>query len=255
MYFKALTILPKVRLRDVAAKLRYPVAYQSASEIVFRVKERSYLIIYSFGVCVFANLSSRIENNLRKSLDFFVADAVEELYDVILKPEVAEKVEHDRVTLRSVSLEKVRIISLIMAESVAIEDYMLKASTVLDKALIYSKGLETKGLYPTSQKELLRFIGFSLTTRQNILNNLYITDYPDEIWDDIELESFYKKIKDMFDIEARFRSLNTMLSAIQDSIVIFVDLLQNKKSHQLEWLIVALIGVEIVISLVERIFS
>jgi uncharacterized Rmd1/YagE family protein len=154
------------------------------------------------------------------------------------------------ITIPEFKFETVRLATLVLAESVALDAFEQEAEKALNQSLYYSKRLMDKGAYITDEKELLKFIGFAATMRQEILSNLYISISPDYIWDDDNLDKIFKKLSDLFDIEERFRSLNMTLNSIQESIEIMIDLLQNKKSHKLEWMIIILILIEILISIV-----
>ena len=49
----------------------------------------------------------------------------------------------------------------------------------------------------------------------------------------------------MFDINTRFRALDYELRVVQDNLELFTDLLQNRESTRLEWIVIALIFVEV----------
>jgi len=52
-------------------------------------------------------------------------------------------------------------------------------------------------------------------------------------------------------MENRFETLDMKLNLVQDNLKYFLEILQNRKSDTLEWIIIILIGVEIVLSVYE----
>jgi uncharacterized Rmd1/YagE family protein len=179
---------------------------------------------------------------------------VEDTYNINIVDKAEISIAYTRATLPEFNIDYIRIIALILAESVAMESFENSTEAILDKSLEYSRQLKRQGIYPKNHKDLLRFIGFVLTTRQEILSNLYISSAPDETWNNQVLEKMFIQLKDMFDIEQRFRALNMSLNSIQESIEVMTDLLQNRKSQMLEWLIIALIFAEILMSIGGYIF-
>lgn len=254
MKIKAINLPKKLKIKEIIKNFRYKIAYKTNYEVVYEVGSDGWIVLYSFGVLVFVNTSKKYEVNVLGKVQDLAYDKflINDSYEIEVKPEETQKVEHSKVTIRELNLDYLRVISLILAESVAMEAYEEATEKILAKSLEYSNKLSL-GKYPTKDSELLKFIGFSLTTRQEILSNLYISSLPDEAWDKPELEHLFLQLKDMFDIEPRYRTLNMSLNAIQESIEIIVDLLQNKKSLNLELWIVLLIVFEVLLSIVEHI--
>lgn len=52
-------------------------------------------------------------------------------------------------------------------------------------------------------------------------------------------------------MENRFETLDMKLNLVQDNLKYFLEILQNRKSDTLEWIIIILIGVEIALSVYE----
>lgn len=55
-----------------------------------------------------------------------------------------------------------------------------------------------------------------------------------------------QRLKDIFDIQIRFRDLDSKLRIIQDNLRLFTDLLQYRESAHLEWIIIILILIEVI---------
>lgn len=253
MNIQAINIPTKLRIKELVTSIKYKKLYQSNYEVIFELEPRRYLFLYSFGVCVYVNLTPKIANRVSQKLTRLIPgfniEALDETYRMKVSSDSEIKINHNYILVPEAKLEYLRLVALVLAESVAIESFEKATEPVLTKAFEYSRALKNLGVYPKNQKQLLKFIGFAVATRQEILNNLYIVDTPDETWNSPILEKMYLKLKDQFDIESRYKSLNMSLTSIQESTEIMVDLLQNKKAHTLEiWIIIIILG-ELLLSL------
>lgn len=251
---KAINISSKIKFKEIIKNLTYNKTYQSNSEIVYKLGDKNYIVLYSFGVYVLINISYKDEFDFKYCLKTLIegiddTNEITENYDIEITPNCDVQIEHNKCILNDFKLEYIRIISLVLAQSVALNFFENNTNEILSKSLEYSKMLKNSGRYPKKQKQLLKFIGFALSVRQEILSNLYVLDTPEEAWNNSELEKIFIKMKEMFDIEPRFKALNMSLNSIQESVEVIVNLLQAKKSNTLEILIILLIFVEIILSL------
>ena len=78
-----------------------------------------------------------------------------------------------------------------------------------------------------------------------VLNNLALFDKPSETWESESLENLYQGMKDFLDIAERQTVLNTKLDFISENTRMLFEVLSSRKSHYLEWIVIILIGVEI----------
>ena len=81
-----------------------------------------------------------------------------------------------------------------------------------------------------------------------------LLDTPEFFWDYPEFEIYYEKVTNYLDIRSRVEVLNKKVEVIQE----LFDMLSNEQNHKyssyLEWIIIVLIGVEIIMGLWEHIF-
>jgi uncharacterized Rmd1/YagE family protein len=116
----------------------------------------------------------------------------------------------------------------------------------------YILQLEKQGKISISKTNLLKYIGKVLNVKNSIIDNLYILDDPNLVWDNEELNLLNRNLKANFDINTRFKDLDYRLQIVEDNLTLFTDVLNVRESSKLEWLIVILIFIEIVISLTLR---
>jgi uncharacterized Rmd1/YagE family protein len=243
MKLRAINIPNRIKFKEICNLFHYETIYSNNYERVYKVQDNQYLLIYSFGVYVLADISGKEATKLTKRF--------KQILNYTDKFEAIEE-----LVIASDDIMSIRISSLVLAQSVALEYWEQMVDDCLDKTLVYSKALHKHGKYPTNRDELLKFIGLCATVRQEILSNIYVSGtLPDDAWDDPRLEKLFLKLKDTFDIEPRFRSINLSLDSIRSSNEIMVDLIHNRRNMIGEWIIIGLIGIEIVLTLVDKIWK
>jgi uncharacterized Rmd1/YagE family protein len=69
---------------------------------------------------------------------------------------------------------------------------------------------------------------------------------PDVAWENEYLEKLDHGLRETFDINTRFRELDYELRIVQDNLKLFTELLQNRESTRLEWIVILLILFEVI---------
>ena len=257
MIIKAIHTTNTLKVKEVVKNLSYKCISHNKSQAIFKLKGKyKYIIYYNFGVFTLINVNDNAEVEEFQEylkLKFEICESrIEDHYAIKIQPKRCITIKDGYVSIPSKHLKYLKLISLVVAESVALDNYEHLTDKMLTNSISYSQQLELKGTYPSNIKKLLKFIGFAINTRQYIISKLHIFNAPDDIWDDDELQNLFNKLQSEFEIEERFKELNISLQSIQQSIEIIVNLMQAKKSHHLEWLIIILIAAEIAITLIEK---
>ena len=244
MKVRAINLTSDTKVKDLLSKIKHKRIYKNAYESVFKTNKNGYLIVYNFGVLVQFNDTS--EDDISTLLTTNIRD------DYQVKRGKRLRATDNYIVVPKVNLDIVRQISLILAESVALDYYESIAEDILNRNLEFSRELKTTGRCPKKTKELYKFIGHCSTIRQEILNNLYIGDLPDSAWDDPELEKIFKSLSNVFDLQNRVKTINQILNSVHQTNSEMIGLIHNKKAAFLELTIIGLFLFEIIINLVEK---
>ncbi|MEW6056977.1 MAG: RMD1 family protein [Bdellovibrionota bacterium] len=256
---RAYHIAERLRLRDVRDRLGYNHKELSNYEMVVQLGgDDAYLLVYNFGSVVFFNVSDKeIEIEMARLSEFRTPSDTMRTSDnfVIEISETGQnKAQFDKLQVRSLSYDSIKIASVLLAQSVALEYYEILIENLLEKTSKYTRILEKEGKYLDKSEDLIKFIGLCLNTRQDVIANLYIVDSPDEVWENNDLERQFTDLKAILDIDVRYRALEHKIQIIQSSIDIIVDLSKSRKMTQLELTIIGLFMLDIIISIFFKFF-
>ena len=110
-----------------------------------------------------------------------------------------------------------------------------------------------QGRLPRSpQGAMLEQIGQALTLQQRLADRVDLDEKPDVLWDHPELERFWARLVDEYDLPQRGRAIARKLEVIRDTAETITDLMATRTSHRLEVYIIALIAFEIGLSLYDH---
>ena len=251
---RAYHIAERLRLREVRDKLGYtPREFSNYEMVVQAPGDEAYLLVYNFGSLVFFNVAEKdIEIEMARLSEFRTPSDTMRTNDnfvIEISDSGQNKALFDKLEVRALTYDSIKIASVLLAQSTALEYYEILIENLLEKTSKFSRRLEKEGRYLEKSEDLIKFIGMCLNTRQDIIANLYIVDSPDEIWENNDLERLFTDLKAILDIDVRYRALEHKIEIVQESIEIIVDLTKSHRTTQLELIIIALFAVDIIISI------
>lgn len=225
----------------------------SNSEIFQQIDTNKFIYILDYGVVVFANISNieqkewllkikeYIENPINlKITEFYLIEINDSNQDI--------EVKNNSVCLKDFTNFSIKIIMLNVAQSVTLEYYEILTGNLISSSKEYILQLENKGKIKISKNNLLKYIGQVLNIKNSIVDNLYILDDPNLVWENEKLDILNKKLKSNFEIIPRFKDVDYRLTIVENNLKLFTEVLNVKESSRLEWIIVLLITFEIVMS-------
>lgn len=250
-YYDDTLDLKKVR----AANPHYPVLRQDP--LVLELEHSRYAILTKFGAVVFWNHGEDAARRLARELEPFfdprgVVGHIEERLSVSVGAS-EDEVLADGVRLKEAELERIVIVSLAVAKSVALERLENQLEEVLGRLLVPVEELRSAGRVRARSREINRTVGFAMSAHHAILRNLTLFDKPEETWESPVLEKLYRALyEDTFDLHDRVHAIEKKLEYVQEVVELLRDLIQTRRMLGLEVAIVVLILVEIIFTVVER---
>lgn len=252
---EAVQIAESFNIRKFRTEFRVEPYASSTSEVFYDLSEtHRFLYVFDYGVVVFGNYDAVAKSEFINFVKNYATKAVEtdlsEEYRILVDPETPKAiVKNDFVTVPQIDASILRIVMLNIGQSVALEYYEVLTDELITSSKHYILELEQRGRLSISKTNLLKYIGKVLNVKNSIVDNLYILDDPNMVWDYEELNLLNRRLKLNFDINTRFKDLDYRLQIVEDNLTLFTDVLNVKESTRLEWVIIILIVMEILIAL------
>jgi uncharacterized Rmd1/YagE family protein len=230
----------------------------STNPLAFTTASGGTVVLFRFGVVVFARLSPIEEEDLIRGLGARLIEPLAERESETATIQVKGETDDVRgptgtVELKSDSPERLLVVAEALAFSAALAYDERRIAAAFDKIVPIAANLKQNKL-PGRQADLTAQIGEALLIQQRLAGRVELADRPDVLWDHPELERLWVKLADEFDLAPRARAIGQKLEVIRETAGTMADLLSTRTSHRLEWYVIALIAVEIVLGLADRLW-
>ncbi|HEY5337292.1 MAG TPA: RMD1 family protein [Rhizomicrobium sp.] len=223
----------------------------STTPFCFREGE-GFVVIFRYGAVVLIGLPPEAEDAVLAQYAGDVANAKpveEERVSIELFPGREEGPMPDgTLHVGELSLAHVLVLADVLAKSVALARYEREIASVFDTIEPAADALATKGKLPTARKPLLKLIGAALLAQHRVSGRIAFAEKPDALWEHPELERFYARLEDEYEIVERGTLLNGNVAVVGSAAETFTDIIDTARSARLEILIVLLIFAELVIA-------
>ncbi len=223
--------------------------------LVLRVLKDQYLVLTKFGVAIFWNIAEKLRRQLLQELNPFTKNKKESYpYREQLKITVGgatDTVLFNKVNLSDLNVEKIKIISYVLAQSVALDRYEDDIETNLANLETFMGGLKNKGRIQLKEKQLLTQIGDIFSVKQTAVAHLSLFDKPDEVWESPELENLYHRLHLEFELQDRFDVLDEKIDFLSENTKMLMDFINQKRGTFLEMVVIFLIIVEIALFVID----
>lgn len=245
--------LPIAKVKDV---LNYKLLAEKRDKAVFEIASKKYVFVYSYGVLVFYDVEDLMVSATIKNLRGLGIDIEKDkLWDeYTIADHLKNSVEFSQVKLKTASVDNVEIVARMLSKSVALENFENSVDSIIGSFSALNKQLREKGKLKRGSKELLKIIGTNNSMIETIISKMALLEEPAAAWESEEAEWIYNRLRKVFELEERFKHLQYKLSFIQNNSEAMLDILNNRKSEILEWVVIILIAIEIVIFVYEVVF-
>jgi required for meiotic nuclear division protein 1 len=246
----ALLVANQLELKAIKSFLDILPIADSSSEIFYKFDNGTkYQQFLNYGVIVFAGYT---EEEMKWGIKT-VVPFQKNPFNTWLRDEFQFRVEEGQdINLQfnegvfgKVDDKVIRIAMLNLAQSVALDYYHGVSEVLLTEIKGYTTQLEQTGKLSSSRKNMLKFLGKALNTQNDIAENVYVFDTPDLTWEDEYLDKLYQALMKHFDVKVRFSEIEYTLRIIEDNVTVFRDIIHQRESNILEYIIIILILVEV----------
>lgn len=246
-----------VRSRLVGERLNLKTLETSAplasNPLLVRAGKDGCAVLFRYGIAVLFNLDLLEEEAFLESLKPYISEptqpSVSEQIEVIFEANTKERVERNILWLSDFSVERLQIVADIFAKTVILEYYENQIAELFERIRPFADAIQNQGSRRPKDSELLRQIGGTLLIQHRMVGIVEVGEKPDPLWERPDLERLYTRLEDEYELRERFLALERKLDLVSRTAETALDLMQQDSSQRVEWYIVALIVVEILLSL------
>lgn len=210
-------------------------------------------VLFRYGAVVLFGLSPGEAEAFLKILEPLVSEAYpapesEEL-ELLLEPGVEERIAGGRLTLQAFDAGRLQVVADALAKSIVLAHYETTIAAAFDEVEPLAEGLRERGRSRIHGRDLLRHIGRTLDIQQRMVGRVEVEEKPEALWERPDLERLHQRLADEYEVAERHRALERKLDLIARTANTLLTLQYNRRSLRVEWYIVALIVLEILITL------
>ncbi len=209
--------------------------------------------VFRFGAVVFfgAEEPARLElmTRLAPGIDGRFDDPERELLEVQVDSSASDGVEGGVIIVSEASPERLQVIAEALAKSVVLAHYEETVAEVFDSIEPMAARLMETGRIGRRGRDLVRQIGETLLIQHRTIGRVEVTEKPEILWERQDLERLYLRLEDELELRERHLALEQKIALVANTNETLLEMLQTRRSLRVEWYIVALIVVEIGLSL------
>lgn len=215
---------------------------------ILRYGPREWAAVHDFGAVVFVGVDPAECKRMTDAVLAKVGEGPKAKFEETFAIEVAEAekpgVRFDRAIVQNLDARTAGIVSLVVAQSLAMEYYESDLDALIAELEKRSKRLASEGRLRGSARALTRFIGEGMTMRSEIIHTLSLLESPGITWEDEALDRLYHELRLTFEIEERYRALDHEIRIVQDNLALMIDMLRQRRFEFLEVVVAVFVTLE-----------
>lgn len=214
-------------------------------------------VIFSYGVMVCWNVTLDDRRELQEILlDYAIKPDAEPPEDNF-SYEIGcaqDRFQHDHIELQSGDVKVLLALSHAMAQSIKLAAFEGHAIDTIRATSHLPESLAREGKIKLNRKTMAKIRGQLFLTKSDIILNYDLLDIPEFFWEHPEYQSMYSMAANYLEIQQRTDVLSKKLETIHELLEMLADEQKHQHSSALEWIIIWLIAVEIVMSILDKLF-
>ena len=228
----------------------------SGTPLAVRVGQAGLAVVFRYGAVVFLGLTADQEAEFLERLHARCAGKISPYEEEWAKVQVARESDEPipaggPIPVREMSLERLLIVSDVLAKSVVLARDERQVANVVDTIEPLARELASLGRTSKSRTDLLKLLGNALLVQHRLSGRVAVGEKPDVLWDRPDLERLYARLEDEYELSERVETLNNTLSLISDTATTLADIIDAKHTLRLELIVIFLIAFEIVVTAYE----
>jgi uncharacterized Rmd1/YagE family protein len=247
---EAMTVLlgERLNLRGIEKKR------VASNPLVVEIDE-GYAVLLRYGAAVFfcvdpARRQAFIEEVLQPHILAPYQEPETESIAIRVMPGAEEGVnDAEELVVRELESSRMQVVAEVLGKSAVLAAYEERLSRAFDIVEPLARELRQNGRVRRGARELLRYIGATLSIEQQMVGRAEVGERPEVLWERPKREKLYLRLVEEFEIRDRQVAVDRKVSLISTTTRTMLEVLQTSRSIRLEWYIVILIVVEILLTL------
>ena len=261
---KAYTVTPhtSTQHRDsLVVRLEKPAAADGGGQTTPPATSSSfpYVAVTGYGSCVFFDVSAADRASFLTvargcATKLLPQPCVDDLR-VAVRPGLAawSSLAADTLSLRELDANSLRVVSSVLAQSVALNHFEGKVDGMLEVFSALNADMErTAGALSVPRERLFQLVAENNNVMTDVIARVGLLSRSDAAWAAAHYHQVFEALREDFDLDERFENLHFKLDLISKQLHFNLEMLQNRRSDRLEYIIIALIAAEVVISLSDK---
>jgi uncharacterized Rmd1/YagE family protein len=242
----ALQISDSIDLKSLQNDFASELIFSNHNELFYEVDTEVYISVFKYGAVCFFNCKEERKNDfiklLSKHCKIFYDSELSKEYNV--EPTTGElKFEFNSIKINYIDIDCIKLIMLNIAQSVTLDYYLQFAKIQLGETSKHTELLEKKGNLLLSNKKVKRYIGQTHNLKNQLVENLSIFDIATEIKQNDYLIKIDIGMKEALLMERRSYNIQNELETVREHLDFFSNIINQKKSAIMEWVIVLLLAI------------
>lgn len=212
-------------------------------------------IVFAYGVVVHWNLSLDERRTLQALLLEYALKPERQPQEDSFSYEMdceQDRFQYDHIELKVNDFKVLLAMSHAMAQSIKLAAFEGNAIDTIHATSHLPESLAINGKIKLNRKSMAKIRGQLFLTKSDIILNYDLLDTPEFFWEHPEYQAIYSMAANYLEIRQRTDILSKKLETIHELLEMLADEQKHLHSSILEWIIIWLIGVEIGMSLLDK---
>jgi uncharacterized Rmd1/YagE family protein len=230
-----------------------PDGVVATAPLSYKFGNDGFVTLFRYGVAVVTGLTAAEEaevlHGLKSRLIRPVGPAEEETVWIEVAPYKDDQIlPGGPITLKTVTPEHLIVIADALSKSVVLARDEREVTAVFELVEPFVRQLAEHGRTFAGRRTILKHIGNALLVRHRVSGRVAVAEKPDVVWDRPDLDRFYARLEDEYELKERAEVLSRKLAVIAETAEVLTDIIDTRRSLRLEIIIVVLIAVELLIA-------
>lgn len=226
------------------------------------IGKKNDIFIFEYGVVIMWGYTTKEEAAFLEDLARFESEKLSEEdiqieeFNYYITKSYQPRIYNDFITLRDDDNYMLKLsISHGLAQSVKISLFEELVDNTIEDTQEIPQQIAHTGKVEMTRDEIMKSIGELFILRININLHGSVLDSPELMWAEPHLEPIYQAMRGYLEINQRVELLNQRLEVISDLLLMLKEQLGHSHEENLEFIVVVLVGVEVLVSVINIIID